>query len=60
MISTPSVSSARYVAAGGRIERDLFSEESGEHWLELALLERLAAEKMHMLASDMAAEMGIG
>ncbi|HEX8667643.1 MAG TPA: ParB/RepB/Spo0J family partition protein [Allosphingosinicella sp.] len=48
-----------YVAAGGRIERDLFSEEAGERWLDLPLLERLATEKMEMLAAEMAAEMGL-
>lgn len=46
-----------YVAAGGRIERDLFSEDSGERWLDLPLLERLAAEKMEALAGEKAAEL---
>jgi ParB family chromosome partitioning protein len=48
-----------YVAAGGRIERDLFSEEAGERWLDLPLLERLATEKMEALAAEKAAEMGL-
>jgi ParB family chromosome partitioning protein len=49
-----------YVAAGGRIERDLFSEEQGERWLDVPLLERLAAEKMEMLAAEKQAERGLG
>jgi ParB family chromosome partitioning protein len=48
-----------YVAAGGRIERDLFSDDAGERWLDLPLLERLAAEKMEALAAGMAAELGL-
>jgi ParB family chromosome partitioning protein len=49
-----------YVAAGGRIERDLFSDEAGERWLDLPLLERLASEKMEVLAAEKAAELGLG
>lgn len=48
-----------YVAAGGRIERDLFSEDAGERWLDLPLLERLAAEKMEALAEEKTAELGL-
>jgi ParB family transcriptional regulator, chromosome partitioning protein len=48
-----------YVAAGGRIERDLFSEDTGERWLDLPLLERLAAEKMEALASEKTTELGL-
>jgi ParB family transcriptional regulator, chromosome partitioning protein len=48
-----------YVAAGGRIERDLFSEESGERWLDVALLEKLAAEKMEALAAEKQLETGL-
>jgi ParB family chromosome partitioning protein len=48
-----------YVAAGGRIERDLFSEDAGERWLDLPLLERLAAEKMEALAAEKTVELGI-
>ena len=49
-----------YVAAGGRIERDLFSEEGDARWLDVALLERLAGEKMETLAAATAAEQGLG
>jgi len=48
-----------YVAAGGRVERDLFSDEDGARWLDIALLERLATEKLEALASDMAASSGL-
>jgi ParB family chromosome partitioning protein len=48
-----------YVAAGGRIERDLFSDEGAARWLDVALLERLAVEKMEALAAEAAAESGL-
>jgi ParB family chromosome partitioning protein len=48
-----------YVAAGGRIERDLFSDEEGARWLDIALLERLATEKMETLAAETAATSGL-
>jgi len=49
-----------YVAAGGRIERDLFAEHSASRWLDIAILERLACEKMEALAAEAAAETGLG
>jgi ParB family transcriptional regulator, chromosome partitioning protein len=48
-----------YVAAGGRVERDLFADEGATHWLDIALLERLATEKMEALAANAAAEHGL-
>jgi ParB family transcriptional regulator, chromosome partitioning protein len=48
-----------YVAAGGRIERDLFSDDASTRWLDVALLERLACEKMEQLAAATAAEQGL-
>jgi ParB family chromosome partitioning protein len=48
-----------YVAAGGRIERDLFAEEAGARWLDIAILERLACEKMEVLAAAATAESGL-
>jgi ParB family chromosome partitioning protein len=48
-----------YVAAGGRIERDLFSDEADARWLDVALLERLASEKLEALAGETAAEQGL-
>lgn len=48
-----------YVASGGRIERDLFSDEDGARWLDIALLERLATEKLEALAAEQAASAGL-
>jgi ParB family chromosome partitioning protein len=48
-----------YVAAGGRIERDLFADADEARWLDVALLERLAAERMQELAAAAAAEHGL-
>jgi ParB family chromosome partitioning protein len=49
-----------YVAAGGRIERDLFADDAATRWLDVAILERLACEKMEALAAQAAAEAGLG
>jgi ParB family chromosome partitioning protein len=49
-----------YVAAGGRIERDLFADDAATRWLDIAILERLACEKMEGLAAEAAAEAGLG
>jgi ParB family chromosome partitioning protein len=48
-----------YVAAGGRIERDLFADDAATRWLDVALLERLAGEKLEALAAEKAAEAGL-
>jgi ParB family chromosome partitioning protein len=48
-----------YAAVGGRIERDLFSDEDGARWLDIALLERLATEKLEALAVETAASAGL-
>jgi ParB family chromosome partitioning protein len=48
-----------YVAAGGRIEGDLFAGADEGRWLDVALLERLASEKMEALAASTAAEQGL-
>jgi ParB family transcriptional regulator, chromosome partitioning protein len=48
-----------YVTGGGRIERDLFSDEDGARWLDIALLERLATEKMEEFAADTASSSGL-
>lgn len=48
-----------YVAAGGKIERDLFSDEAGERWLDVPLLEKLATEKMEAIAVEKQAETGL-
>lgn len=49
-----------YVAAGGRVEGDLFADADEARWLDVALLDRLALEKMEALAADTAAEQGLG
>jgi ParB family chromosome partitioning protein len=49
-----------YLAAGGRIERDLFADDAATRWLDVAILERLACEKMEALAAETAAEAGLG
>ena len=49
-----------YVAAGGRIERDLFADDAAARWLDIAILERLACEKMEALAAEAAADAGLG
>ena len=49
-----------YVSAGGRIERDLFADGAATRWLDVAILERLACEKMEALAPQAAAEAGLG
>lgn len=49
-----------YVAAGGRVERDLFSDETGARWLDIAILERLACEMMEAAAAETEAELGFG
>jgi ParB family chromosome partitioning protein len=48
-----------YVAAGGRIERDLFSDDADARWLDVALVERLATEKMEAIAAETAAAQGL-
>lgn len=48
-----------YLAAGGRIERDLFADDAATRWLDVAILERLACEKMETLAAEAAAEAGL-
>jgi ParB family chromosome partitioning protein len=44
-----------YLAAGVRIERDLFSDEDAARWLDVALVERLASEKLEAFAAETAA-----
>jgi ParB family chromosome partitioning protein len=49
-----------YLAAGGRIERDLFADDAATRWLDIAILERLACEKMEALAGQATAVAGLG
>ena len=48
-----------YVAAGGRIERELFDDDDSESWVDIALLESVAQEKMEELAQAQAVEEGL-
>ena len=48
-----------YLAAGGRIERELFDDDDSESWADVALLEMLAAAKMEEQAKVLAAEQGL-
>lgn len=48
-----------YVAAGGRIERELFDDDDSESWADVALLESLAQAKMEEHAKVLAAEQGV-
>jgi len=48
-----------YVAAGGRIERELFDDDHSESWVDVALLESLAVAKMEEQAKAFAAEQGL-
>ena len=48
-----------YIAAGGRIERELFDDDNSESWVDVALLENLAAAKMEEQAKALAAEQGL-
>src|SRR3546814_9357627 len=48
-----------YMAAGGRSERELFDDDDSESWVDVALLESLAAAKMEEQAKALAAEQGL-
>lgn len=48
-----------YLAAGGRVDRELFDDEENESWLDVALLENLANARMEEAAASVAAEQGL-
>lgn len=48
-----------YLAAGGRIERELFDDADTETWVDVTLLETLAAAMMEEEARALAAEHGV-
>jgi ParB family chromosome partitioning protein len=48
-----------YLAAGGRVDRELFDDEENESWLDVALLENLANARMEEAAASIAAEQGL-
>ena len=49
-----------YVAAGGRVERDLFSEAADDRWIDTEVAHKLAGEAMEAEATRLAAETGLG
>ena len=48
-----------YLAAGGRIEGDLFATEGNENWIDVELLEDLAAQKLEAAAAELAESQGL-
>ncbi|PKP66599.1 MAG: chromosome partitioning protein ParB [Alphaproteobacteria bacterium HGW-Alphaproteobacteria-7] len=48
-----------YLAAGGRIERELFDDDASESWIDIALLEDLAHKAMEEAAEKTALEHGL-
>tara|TARA_Y100000815_G_scaffold15371_1_gene13503 strand:- start:1482 stop:2861 length:1380 start_codon:yes stop_codon:yes gene_type:complete len=48
-----------YIAAGGRIERELFDDDASESWIDVALLEDLAHKAMEEAAGKAALEFGL-
>jgi ParB family transcriptional regulator, chromosome partitioning protein len=48
-----------YLAAGGRIERELFDDDASESWIDIALLEDLAHKAMEEAAARTAEEYGL-
>ncbi|WP_233203681.1 ParB/RepB/Spo0J family partition protein [Novosphingobium sp. HII-3] len=49
-----------YTAAGGRIERDLFTAASEDRWTDLETLQQLAAAKLEGEAARLLEETGLG
>ncbi len=48
-----------YVAAGGRIEGDLFAAQSDETWIDVDLIETLATAKLEAAAAELAQTEGL-
>ena len=48
-----------YTGEGGRIDRELFDNDDSEAWIDVALLERLATEKMDAAAKVMVENEGL-
>lgn len=49
-----------YIAAGGRIDSDLFSDAANENWIDSDIVERLADERMQAAAQEIQARNGFG
>jgi ParB family chromosome partitioning protein len=48
-----------YLAAGGRIDADLFSDSGSENWLDADLVEHMAREKLSSAAEALRVEQGV-
>ena len=48
-----------YLEAGGKIDRELFDDDESESWVDVALLERLAAEKMDWRSDEIKDQHGL-
>ncbi|CAO1651543.1 MULTISPECIES: ParB/RepB/Spo0J family partition protein [Sphingomonadaceae] len=48
-----------YLEAGGKIDRELFDDDETESWVDVALLERLAAEKMEWRSDEIKDQHGL-
>ena len=53
------VTEDRYVAAGGKVERDLFNETADDRWLDIEILHKLTDETMQAEAKRLLDETGI-
>ena len=49
-----------YIAAGGRIDSDLFSDAANENWIDSEIIDRLAVERMEAAAAAVRAQDGFG
>lgn len=57
-IEAKLASEADYLAAGGKIERDLFTEDGGETWIDAEIAQRIAGEKLQAFAAEVAQTSG--
>src|SRR3546814_15431210 len=48
-----------YVAAGGRVERDLFGSDDDETWVDVDLIEDLAGQKLAAAADELVVSEGL-
>jgi ParB family chromosome partitioning protein len=48
-----------YLAAGGRIEGDLFATEGDENWIDVDVIETLAVQKLEAAAAELAQAEGL-
>src|SRR3546814_17148248 len=48
-----------YVAAGGRVERDLFGSDDDETWVDVDLIEDLAGQKLAAAAAELVVSEGL-